>query len=1026
MKKFRLWLAALLTAALSAFLFAACSTGVSLDKTELTLQVGQSETLTANAPEDALLSWSSSDEAIATVDGGTVTAVAEGSATITVRATVGDSAYTAQCSVTVTPADNVTVIFVADGTTVDTVEVVYGGSIAQEDIPAVPEKSGYVGTWDKNADDLTNLTADTTVTAQYAQLFDYTVTVYTQQSDLTYTAGEPQTLSAAEGTTVTAEPDEAEEGYFLDTEKSVLSATLEEGTELKIYYSLEYDTVYVRRADSSSAEYRVYASGNVATTEGEIVDDFSQFALTADSDGHYYFWNIGGVIVRRALEKADFSSAGNESVISESYSTHSLLNTGITYQSATLNEDGTVTFNPTPEWATGVTPGYVYFTGSSNTFYAKVTVTHAEQRGDTSVGFVLTDAQNPDKNVQFYIEGYGSDRTLFQNNSWGWDNSMNRTAYSDTKAAFNSNSNVIEFAMANGYYYFWLNGNFFYSDTVSSLTGAGQVAGLFDDTTTFNLGICQWRKDKCSVTFSEMKFCYGSEAAEKVESMMFDISFANDTVNVDLSDESTLQLSIVSNWGTTVDLSGVSYSTEDTDVVTVDASTGKLTVVGAGTATVKATLVYQEETYTAECSVVVAERTVTFTADESPVKVIKVINGGNVSAEDIPEVPLKDGFVGKWDKTAEQLVGITEDTVVTAQYFDNQYTVNYYKQNAKTGEYEMYDSQTTLTSETEITIDPSAPANYTINAEKSKLSGTIVDKQLTLEVYFDLVVDAVTVSIDLDGTPKTYTAYYALGLYDGETEVSDYSPFAKAEGYVWNINGTFVLMSLDKAYFSSLLEDVTIVRNVASTTISTVEGDTEKVTIHEDGSIDAVSGGWTGAWAYMTGSGTSFYAQTVIRSRRFMDGGAVDGDIAAGFTVRGSDGSSIQFYISPEFNSIRANYGHRWEGNDGIFGNAGDGIGTWIIDSRAGLNIPKDNFMNGEGAVIGLSYNAETETFTIYYDGAQIFTATLAQLQFGTGTVSMGTGWSVGLASWNDHMAYFEDYFVVFGQATQTTAPVTE
>ena len=338
----------------------------------------------------------------------------------------------------------------------------------------------------------------------------------------------------------------------------------------------------------------------------------------------------------------------------------------------------------------------------------------------------------------------------------------------------------------------------------------------------------------------------------------------------------------------------------------------------------------------------------------------------------------------------------------------------------------MYDSQTTLTSETEITIDPSAPANYTINAEKSKLSGTIVDKQLTLDVYFDLVVDAVTVSINLDGTPKTYTAYYALGLYDGETEVSDYSPFAKAEGYVWNINGTFVLMSLDKAYFSSLLEDVTIVRNVASTTISTVEGDTEKVTIHEDGSIDAVSGGWTGTWAYMTGSGTSFYAQTVIRSRRFMDGGAVDGDIAAGFTVRGSDGSSIQFYISPEFNSIRANYGHRWEGNDGIFGNAGDGIGTWIIDSRAGLNIPKDNFMNGEGAVIGLSYKAETETFTIYYDGAQIFTATLAQLQFGTGTVSMGTGWSVGLASWNDHMAYFEDYFVVFGQATPTTAPVTE
>lgn len=1014
MKKFRLWLAALLTAALSAFLFAACSTGVSLDKTELTLQVGQSETLTASAPEDALLSWSSSDEAIATVDGGTVTAVAEGSATITVRATVGDSAYTAQCSVTVTAADNVTVTFVADGTTVDTVEVVYGGSIAQEDIPAVPEKSGYVGTWDKTADDLTNLTADTTVTAQYAQLIDYTVTVYTQQSDLTYTAGEPQTLSAAEGTTVTAEPDEAEEGYFLDTEKSVLSATLEEGTELKIYYSLEYDTVYVRRADSSSAEYRVYASGNVATTEGEIVDDFSQFALTADSDGHYYFWNIGGVIVRRALEKADFASAGNESVISESYSTHSLLNTGITYQSATLNEDGTVTFNPTPEWATGVTPGYVYFTGSSNMFYAKVTVTHAEQRGDTSVGFVLTDAQNPDKNVQFYIEGYGSDRTLFQNNSWGWDNSMNRTAYSDTKAAFNSDSNVIEFAMANGYYYFWLNGNFFYSDTVSSLTGAGQVAGLFDDTTTFNLGICQWRKDKCSVTFSEMEFCYGNEAAEKVESMMFDISFANDTVNVDLSDESTLQLSIVSNWGTTVDLSGVSYSTEDTDVVTVDASTGKLTVVGAGTATVKATLVYQEETYTAECSVVVAERTVTFTADESPVKVIKVINGGNVSAEDIPEVPLKDGFVGKWDKTAEQLVGITEDTVVTAQYFDNQYTVNYYKQNAKTGEYEMYDSQTTLTSETEITIDPSAPANYTINAEKSKLSGTIVDKQLTLDVYFDLVVDAVTVSIDLDGTPRTYTAYYALGLYDGETEVSDYSPFAQADGYVWEVNDVFTKINLDKAYFSSLVTDVTAVRHVGSMTVSPTEDDTKGATVNEDGSIDTVSSGWTGAYAYLTGSGTNFYAETKLRSRQFMDGGAVDLDISAGITVKGSDGSNLQVYLS--YNAIRINTAHTFSGTGDTYG-----LTSAVLHNEGANIMPAD----GSAVTLGLGY--ADGTFYVYLNGVMTYSFTLQTLTdnaYNPAYIpSMGTGWTVGVASWDTHKANFSDTYVVFNEFT---APVTE
>ena len=80
------------------------ATGVALDKTEATMKIGETLTLTATVtPDDATdksVTWSSSDDKIATVDeDGTVTAVAEGEAVITVKTT--DGGYTAECKVTV-------------------------------------------------------------------------------------------------------------------------------------------------------------------------------------------------------------------------------------------------------------------------------------------------------------------------------------------------------------------------------------------------------------------------------------------------------------------------------------------------------------------------------------------------------------------------------------------------------------------------------------------------------------------------------------------------------------------------------------------------------------------------------------------------------------------------------------------------------------------------------------------------------------------------------------------------------------
>ncbi len=79
-------------------------TGVSLDKTSLSMTVGDTQTLTATVTPsnatDKSVTWSSSNTSIATVSSsGIVTAKAAGSATITV--TTNDGGKTATCSVTV-------------------------------------------------------------------------------------------------------------------------------------------------------------------------------------------------------------------------------------------------------------------------------------------------------------------------------------------------------------------------------------------------------------------------------------------------------------------------------------------------------------------------------------------------------------------------------------------------------------------------------------------------------------------------------------------------------------------------------------------------------------------------------------------------------------------------------------------------------------------------------------------------------------------------------------------------------------
>jgi len=91
--------------------------GVSLDSATATVDVGATTQLTATiAPENATdksVTWSSSDDAIATVSSsGLVTGVAEGTVTITVTTT--DGSKTATADITVNPVTSVNAITAAD------------------------------------------------------------------------------------------------------------------------------------------------------------------------------------------------------------------------------------------------------------------------------------------------------------------------------------------------------------------------------------------------------------------------------------------------------------------------------------------------------------------------------------------------------------------------------------------------------------------------------------------------------------------------------------------------------------------------------------------------------------------------------------------------------------------------------------------------------------------------------------------------------------------------------------------------
>ena len=155
-------------------------TGVSLNKTSITLIIGGEEALTATiAPSNATnqkLTWSSSNASIAEVsEGGVVTAVATGKATITV--TTVDGGKKAECSVTVNP------IPVSGVTLKASTSLLVGGTETLEADIDPPNATNKNVTWSTSKASVATVSASGVVTGVSAGTA--TITVKTADGDKT-------------------------------------------------------------------------------------------------------------------------------------------------------------------------------------------------------------------------------------------------------------------------------------------------------------------------------------------------------------------------------------------------------------------------------------------------------------------------------------------------------------------------------------------------------------------------------------------------------------------------------------------------------------------------------------------------------------------------------------------------------------------------------------------------------------------------------------------------------------------------
>ena len=295
-------------------------TGVSLNESSITLDVGGSKTLAATVtPENATnkkVRWISDNETVATVsEDGVVTAVAGGTAVIT--ATTHDGLFTASCTVTVNAPDAAPSITTdtlpdgkvgeaysqtlsADGTTPITWSVENGDlptdlSLNKDtgEISGTPTADGTAKFTVRALNSAGSDTKELSITITKDAPTEHTITV-TNDGNGTASASHAKAVVGTE-ITLTATPNE---GYhFKEWEVMSGGVTIKDNKFLMPNDNVEVKAIFEKDAPPAPTEYTVTVTndgnGTASASHAKAVVD-TEITLTATPDKGYHFkeWQV--------------------------------------------------------------------------------------------------------------------------------------------------------------------------------------------------------------------------------------------------------------------------------------------------------------------------------------------------------------------------------------------------------------------------------------------------------------------------------------------------------------------------------------------------------------------------------------------------------------------------------------------------------------------------------------------------------------------------------------------------------------
>ena len=611
--------------------------GVSLSKTSMTLVEGDSETISATvSPSNATnqtVSWSSSPSDVASVDGGKVTALKPGKATVTV--TTADGGKTATCSVTV-EAKKIPVT----GVTLDKTEaeLVEGESITLTATIAPEDATDKTVSWVSSDEEIAKVDSEGKVSAIAPGTADITVTTTDGEKKAVFAltvvakvvpvesiAIDKETLELVEGDsatlTATVSPDNASDKTYAWTSSNPDVATVaEDGTVTAIapgnttITATSNDGGKTASCEVSVAKRvipveSVTLSGETSVTAGDTVT-FTYTITPSDATVQDVKWSSSdesvikvdadgtAVVLKNGVATITVTTVDGEKTASAKILASPLLVSSLSLDVTSLTlaagEEGKLVATVAPENATNKELSWKSLTTSVATVDAEGNV-KAVKPGTAKIRVSTTDGSKLNAECEVTVTkakvavtGVSLDNTLLLI-SVGESRKLSATV----KPSGATNKEVS-----------WTSNN----ESVATVDSNGNVKGLKEGSATITVTTKDGSKTAtCKVTVSK------PVSTIAVTGVSLNKTSLSLTVGESQSLSATVSPSNASD-------KSVSWKSSDTSVATVDGS-GNVKAVKAGTATITVTTKDGSKTATCKVTVTAAAPTVSIVLDQTSITI---------------------------------------------------------------------------------------------------------------------------------------------------------------------------------------------------------------------------------------------------------------------------------------------------------------------------------------------------------------------------------------------------------------------